>query len=513
MRKNFFWILFLLVLVGIADSAYLTYEHYNPSVATFCPPGIFADCGKVLGSEYAVAFGFLPLALLGFAHYCLLLLYLISSKVTRARMWKYLVVIFSAVGFVFSIYLMYLQIVVIGSICIYCTLSAATSTVIFILVQYFLSEDRKRVLVYLTAYKYKYILRQILFLFNSEIVHMFMVRFGEILARYSPVLEFLYKPKEDKRLKQKIEGISFASPIGLAAGFDYEARLTQTLPSMGFGFQSVGTITNLPCKGNPRPQLGRLPKSRSLMVNKGFRNLGADATIKKLEGLEFKNPLGVSIGKTNIIEINTQKEAIGDIVGAFKKFESSSVENSYYELNISCPNLKGRVTFYPPNNLRQLLEALSKLRIKKPVFVKMPIEKSDKEFLAILKVLDDYGFVKGVIIGNLQKNRQDPALDRKEIAMYKTGNFSGKPTWRRSNELISLTHKKYKKRFVIIGCGGVFSSQDAFTKIKLGASLVQLITGLVYEGPQLVAQINFELVDLLKKQDYKHMSDAIGVDS
>lgn len=142
----------------------------------------------------------------------------------------------------------------------------------------------------------------------------------------------------------------------------------------------------------------------------------------------------------------------------------------------------------------------------------MPIEKNDEETLSMLKVISLFP-VNGVIFGNLQKNRKDPSLDKKEVEKYKIGNFSGKPTEKRSNELISLTYKKYGKNLIIIGCGGVFNGKDAYKKIRLGASLVQFITGLIFEGPLLAAQINLELSNLLKKDGFSHITQAIGVDA
>ena len=255
--------------------------------------------------------------------------------------------------------------------------------------------------------------------------------------------------------------------------------------------------------------LGRLPRSRSLMVNKGFKNMGAQATISKLENLDFQIPIGISVGKTNSLEIDTQAKSVNDLIQTFTLFEQSSVKHSYYELNISCPNLKGSITFYPPENLEELLIEVDKLHLTKPVFVKMPIEKSDIETLAMLAVIAKHS-PQGVIFGNLQKDRTDPAFDQTELQKFTVGNFSGKPTYKRSNELIALAYKNYKVRFLIIGCGGIFSAEDAYTKIKLGASLVQLITGLIYEGPQLIAQINLGLADMLKKDGFTHISQATG---
>ena len=139
----------------------------------------------------------------------------------------------------------------------------------------------------------------------------------------------------------------------------------------------------------------------------------------------------------------------------------------------------------------------------------MPIEKSNKEIIAMLDVIAQFS-PQGVIFGNLQKDRTNAVFDKKEVAQFPTGNFSGKPTFARSNELIKLTFTLYKERLIIIGSGGVFSATDAYEKISLGATLVQLITGMVFQGPQLISQINLDLVDLLKCDGFTHMSQAIG---
>jgi dihydroorotate dehydrogenase len=153
--------------------------------------------------------------------------------------------------------------------------------------------------------------------------------------------------------------------------------------------------------------------------------------------------------------------------------------------------------------------AIDKLHLKKPVFIKMPIEKSDKEVLSMLSIIAKHS-PQGVIFGNLQKDRKNPVLVKEEVSKFPKGNFSGKPTYKRSNELIKVTYKKYRKRFVIIGCGGVFCAQDAYEKITLGASLVQIITGMIFEGPQVIAAINMELPELLKKDGFTHIQEAIG---
>lgn len=361
---------------------------------------------------------------------------------------------------------------------------------------------------------YRFVVKPLLFKFDPEFVHVQMTNFGEILGNFEAgkATTKLLFGFQSPILEQNIAGIDFSNPIGLAAGFDYEAKLTQILPSLGFGFGTVGTITNLPYIGNPRPMLGRLPKSKSLMVNKGFKNNGIEWTSFKLKKLAFQIPIGISIGRTNSPTLKTQQQSIADIIAAFKTAESYNLKTKHYELNISCPNLFGNISFYPPKNLEALLKAVDSLKLQKPLFIKMPIEKSDQEVRKMLDVIVKHK-IKGVIFGNLQKDRKDPALHADEVARFPKGNFSGLPTQKRSDELIKLSYKNYGKELIIIGCGGVFNAGDAYHKIKLGASLVQMITGMIYEGPGVIGNINRGLVDLLKKDGYRSITDAIGAEN
>lgn len=369
-------------------------------------------------------------------------------------------------------------------------------------------------LLTVTCVLYKNLLKPILFLIDPEKVHHYMVMFGEWLGRSDfsrKVISFLYL-RQYPELEQNLFGVDFKLPIGLAAGFDYEARLTQILPEIGFGFGTAGTLTYLAYDGNKRPMLGRLPKSQSLMVNKGFKNLGVEATLKRLKGYDFEYPFGISIGKTNTAEHKTQEEGIEDVVSSFKITEKFEVPFLYYELNISCPNVAGTVEFYKPENLRDLLRAVESLKIKRAVFIKMPISKTNEEISAILDVIVEFPFVKGIIIGNLQRDRNNPKLVPEEVAKFSTGNFSGKACQNRSDELIQMSYAKYGDKIKIIGCGGVFCAEDAYKKIRLGATLVQMITGMIFEGPGVVSEINAGLVKLLKKDGFKNISEAVGID-
>ncbi|MBI3366176.1 quinone-dependent dihydroorotate dehydrogenase [Candidatus Roizmanbacteria bacterium] len=514
MKWKVYFFLLLLAVLGLIDASYLTYEHFSKiippcTVNRFLP--FLSDCGKVLESKYSIVLG-VPIALIGLIHYTLLfiginIMIFLNKKIVR--LW---VLLQTMIGAFFSIYLMYLQLFVIKSICIYCTYSAIISFFLFILTFFFLEKERKTVFVLVHGYIYRNFFKRVFFLFDSEIIHTLMVNIGELFGKLTFIKKLFgfYLFINDPSLEQKITRINFKNPVGLAAGFDYNAQLTQILPSIGFGFGSVGTITNFAYGGNPKPLLGRLPKSQSLIVNKGFKNPGAKKIIEKLKNSHFSIPVGISIGRTNIKTKTTQNESVQDIVNTFNLFEQSTVKNSYYELNISCPNLYGNISFYPPKNLEELLKAVQKIWVKKPIFVKMPIEKNNDDFLAMLKIIEKYKYITGIIIGNLQKNRKDPSLDPEEVKKWKVGYFSGKPCEQRSNELIKLTREHFGKRFVIIGCGGIFSAEDAYRKIKLGASLVQLITGMIYNGPTLISRINLELVELLHKDGYKHISEAVG---
>lgn len=480
-------VIILLMLFGIFDTSYLVYEHFSNVMPPCSINGLFSDCGKVLRSEYSLLFG-IPLSLLGLFYYLLLFFSFIGYRVKHQAWILRLTFLISTFGAIFSTYLMYLQFFVLRSLCVYCTFSAAVSISIFFFLMNIDKVEFGLFILSILNKVYKYGMRRILFLFDSERIHIFLVRCGEMIGMILTIVSI-----KSIKTTYHYAGITFPSRVGLAAGFDYEARLPMITPFIGYGFHTVGTITNLPFEGNPKPRLGRLVKSRALMVNKGFKNLGADETIRRMRKQKYRIPVGVSIGKSNVPLVNTQEKAVQDIVACFKKFEEAKLPISYYELNISCPNLSGNVSFYSRTNLLPLLSELSKIQIRLPVFVKMPISVSDSNFIEICDTLTNFSFVKGVIIGNLQKDRSNSEIDPNEVKKWKNGSFSGKPTFARSNTLIAIARRNYKNRFVIIGCGGIFSIEDARLKIKAGADLIQMITGMVFEGPFRVKEMSLQL--------------------
>lgn len=508
MKRWQFIILSVLILLGLADSVFLTYEHYALTNIG-CPVSPWINCLAVTTSKYSEILG-IPLAVMGIIYYLFMIFFLYKGR--NEKMFRHFLLLTSSIGVLFSIYLIFVQAALIKVFCFYCLLSAAISFLILGLTMIFFEKEWKTLIVDTFGYAYTIVLKPILFKFDAEKVHVSMVAIGENLPKF--ILKFfnLIFVKKYKNLNTKYLGINFTTPIGLAAGFDYEARLTQTLPFMGFGFQSVGTITNNAYQGNPSPRLGRLPKSKSLLVNKGYKNLGIKETVAKLARLKFKFPVGFSIGRTNTSELDTVEKSIKDIIRAFKYTKSKKLKIAYYELNISCPNLVNylHIDFYNLKNLDKLLTAINKLRLDKPLFIKMPIDQTDRHTKAMIKVIANHK-VQGLIIGNLQTNKNNKLIIKKEANKFKMGKYSGKPTFEDSNRIIRLVYKNFKDRFIIIGVGGVFNAGDAWIKFTNGASLVQLITGMIFEGPQLIAQINRDLSERLSKEGYKSIKEIVGI--
>ena len=345
----------------------------------------------------------------------------------------------------------------------------------------------------LPSFIYKNLLKPILFSINPDSVHDGFTQIAKVLGKYEIFQEltdltFNYK---NPLLEKEVSGIKFRNPIGLSAGYDYNGHFLKILPHIGFGFSTVGTVTNLPYTGNTKPMFARLPKSQSLLVNKGFKSDGADIISKRLNDPKLKDiTFGVSVGSSNLTEINSVNKAIDDYVACIIKMESAPY-TKFYELNISCPNISLADSFTAKENFAGLLKEIKTLNIKQPIFIKMPNELSSDMSDELVKTALNLG-VNGFIFSNLVKNSTNSVFDKKEIKDVAglKGNFSGKPTQSGSNMHIKYFREKYGKDIIIFGTGGVFNAQDAKEKLDLGADLVQLITGIVFEGPQLIGRIN-----------------------
>ncbi len=356
---------------------------------------------------------------------------------------------------------------------------------------------------------YRWIMKPFFFRHDAEMVHDRVTFIGAKLGEYT-VAQWATKVffgYSNKKLEQKVLGISFANPVGLAAGFDKEGQLTDIIPSVGFGFEEIGSVTGYPCAGNPKPRLWRLKKSKSLVVYYGLKNRGCEIIAAHLKTKTFKNRIGTSVAMTNWAKNNDIAVAIEDYAKAFKAF---AFIGDYFTINISCPNTQGGQPFLDPASLDHLLDALEKINTNKAVFIKLSPDMTVSAVDAILDIAEKHR-VHGIICANLTKKRNADKIADKNVP--KVGGLSGKPVSGMSDSLIAHIYRRYKDRFAIVGVGGIFSAEDAYRKMRLGASLVQLITGMIFEGPQIVSEVNRGLVKLLKRDGFANISEAVGVDA
>ena len=333
-----------------------------------------------------------------------------------------------------------------------------------------------------------------------------MTRVGEFLGRHAitrSITSLLFSFTHPM-LEQNLLGIHFPNPVGLAAGFDKDALLTDILPCVGFGFVEVGSITGESCQGNPKPRLWRLIKSRALVVYYGLKNEGCEKIAGRLRQKDFKIPIGTSIAKTNSPATVETEAGINDYVKAFHYFVDIG---RYFTINISCPNAFGGEPFTDPGRLDRLLFSIDSIPTAKPIFLKLSPDLSEEQVEAILHICERHR-VHGFICSNVTK-RRDASRISDEVVPAK-GGISGKVVEDLSTAQIRFIYRRIGGKYVIIGCGGIFSAEDAYMKIKAGASLVQLITGMIFEGPQLISEINRGLVQLLKRDGFQSIREAQG---
>lgn len=335
---------------------------------------------------------------------------------------------------------------------------------------------RKRELLILQGYKS---IRWILFQFDPEKVHIFFIKLGKKIQKIKfarRMFRYWFR-YQNQRLEQNILGIKFKNPIGLSAGFDKNGEIINLIEDLGFGFEEIGSISAKPCKGNKGIRLKRRTKKKSLWVNLGLNNEGVDKICARLAGKKFNIPVGLNIAKTNCTETINLKKAIEDYIYTIKKFYSCKI-GDYFTINISCPNVR-EISFAPSQLLDELMKKISRAKIKKPIFIKLSPTISEKELDKIIELSNKYP-IAGFICSNLLKSESG-------------GGLSGKELQKSADDLIAEVYKKTKGEKIIIGVGGIFNEEDVYKKIKLGANLVQLITGMIYEGPAVVGKINHRL--------------------
>ena len=339
---------------------------------------------------------------------------------------------------------------------------------------------------------YKLLIRPILFWFDPEKVHYFtfsLIRNLSSIPGFSSIIKSIYQVN-DSRLEVEVFGLKFKNPVGLAAGFDKDAKLYKELSNFGFGFIEIGTLTPKPQDGNPKKRLFRLKKDSAIINRMGFNNGGVQEAITRLK----KNKsvlIGGNIGKN---KLTPNENAINDYIICFNDLYNYV---DYFAVNVSSPNtpnLRELQEKEPLTKLLLALQSLNSLKQKpKPILLKIAPDLTNEQLLDIIDIVNQTK-IAGVIATNTTVTREN----LQSVTQTEIGGLSGKPLTNRSTEVIRFLSEKSNKSFPIIGVGGIHSAQDALEKLQAGASLVQLYTGFIYEGPELVKKINKEILNKMQ---------------
>ena len=340
---------------------------------------------------------------------------------------------------------------------------------------------------------YKLLIRPLFFCFDPEKVHYFTFSLIRLLSKI-PGVPFLFKSLyevNDKRLETEVFGLKFKNPVGLAAGFDKDAKLYQELSTLGFGFIEIGTLTPKGQEGNPKKRLFRLKEDSAIINRMGFNNGGV---LEAVERLKQNNGvlIGGNIGKN---KLTPNEEATSDYEICFEALYSHV---DYFVVNVSSPNTPNLRALQDKEPLTQLLQTLQNKNMEKakqkPILLKIAPDLTDDQLLDIIDIVNETK-IAGVIATNTTLSRVGLQSENKT----EMGGLSGKPLTKRSTEVIRFLAEKSNKSFPIIGVGGIHSAQDALDKLAAGASLIQLYTGFIYEGPALVKEINEKILALRNK--------------
>jgi dihydroorotate dehydrogenase len=337
-----------------------------------------------------------------------------------------------------------------------------------------------------------YIIRNILFLFDAEKVHHFTMGCLRFLCKIPltrQLVASVYQPKKARPVH--LWNLHFPNLVGLGAGFDKNAQYLTELETLGFGFVEIGTVTPLPQEGNPKPRLFRLPKDQALVNRMGFNNEGVDVISTRLKDWRVKNPdsnmiIGGNIGKN---KITPNENAVKDYEICYQKLYDAV---DYFVVNVSSPNTPGLRELQEKESLRKILTSLQNIReqqsSKKPLLLKIAPDLTKEQLDDVIELAEEIT-LDGLVVTNTTIDRSELKTSSKKIEKIGAGGVSGMPLQDKSNELITYIHQSTKGLIPIIGSGGIFSGKDAKNKIYYGASLVQIWTGFVYEGPGLIKKI------------------------
>ena len=345
------------------------------------------------------------------------------------------------------------------------------------------------------------LLKPFIFKIDPEMAHDLAIK----SLKFNFLPSDIFKVDGEEMLETNIFNLKIKNPIGLAAGFDKSAEVYNSLFKFGFGFIEVGTVTPKKQFGNPKPRVFRLENDKALINRLGFNNDGIERVVKRLTDNSPAGVLGVNIGPNKDSENRTE-----DYLKCLKEIHKFA---DYITINISSPNTPDLRNFHDEKTLQNLLKNISnfvkKNEIKKPLVLKISPDISDMDVSNIIELTKKFN-IKGIIVSNTtDKNRENLNGKHKN----ETGGLSGEPLNEISNKLIKKFYKEAKNNITIIGVGGVNSGLSAYEKLKSGASLLQLYTGMIYEGPEIVKKIKSELIYIFKKEKVKKITDIIGVGS
>lgn len=341
---------------------------------------------------------------------------------------------------------------------------------------------------------YKLFVRPFLFLFDPEAIHHFTFRFIKFSCKIpgvKPLLSGLYQAKKEG-LSRTLFGITFPNPVGLAAGFDKDAKLIDELACFGFGFIEIGTLTPKPQPGNEKPRLFRLPADEGLINRMGFNNGGVAEAVIRLRKRNSNVIVGGNIGKN---KITPNENAFDDYKICFEELYPYV---DYFVVNVSSPNTPGLRELQEKEPLKKLLAGVKSLSLQterpKPILLKIAPDLTESQLLDIVEILLETK-TDGVIATNTTISRAGLKATTSELENIGNGGLSGRPLQKKSTEVISFLREKLGKNYPIIGVGGIMSPQDGLDKMNAGADLVQIYTGFVYEGPSIVKKINQTIIN------------------
>jgi len=339
-------------------------------------------------------------------------------------------------------------------------------------------------------------LRSLIFKLEPELAHSLAIK--ALKFGYIPP----FKQKNNELLKTNVFGKNITNLIGMAAGFDKDAEVYNSLFKLGYGFVEVGTVTPLKQYGNPKPRMFRLEEDKALINRLGFNSSGAESVCSRIKNNPPKSLLGINIGPNK-----DTFNRINDYLIGLRTFYNLA---DYLTINISSPNTENLRSFHNQQELENLISAIDKekkvLKTKIPTTIKISPDISGNQIDQIAEVLLNYN-IPAIIISNTTENNRDSLVNSNK---YQKGGLSGKPLEEKSNLLIKKFYKIFQGKIKIIGVGGVDSGKSVYEKLLCGANLIQLYTGMVYEGPNIVNKIIEELNGILKKEGISDLNNIIG---